>query len=324
MANPTPGDLHVNAPLTNVSVAFIQSADQFVAQQVFPGIGVSFQSNLYYKHSRADWNRLESRKRAPGTESAGGGWNLTTDNYFADVWAVHKDNADQDYANAEAAFDLDAEAAQYVGLQMMLRQDNLWTNEFMKAGVWTDDQTGVNAGPTANQFLQWDDANSTPITDIKGQVVNVTKRGGGFKPNVLVLGPEVYTALTEHPDIIDRIKYSERGIVNADLLAALFDVSKVVVPWTVTNTAAEGAAETNAFNFGKSALLAYAAPRPGLRVPSAGYTFNWTGLVGSEDGVRTKRFEIPEIASTRVEGEIACDMKVVAPELGVFFATAVA
>src|SRR5690606_28193114 len=100
---------------------------------VFPSINVAQQSNLYYKYTRADWNRAEAQVRAPGTESAGGGWNVSTDSYFADVWAVHKDIADQDYANADAQFNLDAEAAQWVTQQMLMRRDLLWVSEFMAA-----------------------------------------------------------------------------------------------------------------------------------------------------------------------------------------------
>jgi hypothetical protein len=324
MSNPTPGDMHVNTPLTNVSVAFIQSQTSFVADSVFPSINVAQQSNLYYRYSRADWNRAEAQVRAPGTESAGGGWNVSTDSYFADVWAVHKDIADQDYANADAQFNLDAEAAQWVTQQMLLRRDMLWVQEFMTASKWTGDQTGVSASPTGPQFLQWNDANSDPIANIRSQAIAVTERGGGFRPNVLVLGPRAYEALVNHPDIIERIKYSERGIVGNDLLAALFGVERVVVPWTVRDTATEGATEANSFAFGKAALLVFAAPNAGLRTPSAGYTFNWSGLLGASDGVRIKRFELPALASTRIEGEIAVDMKIVAPELGVYFASAVA
>lgn len=324
MSNPTPGDLHVNAPLTNVSVAFIQSQSGFIAGSVFPDVPVSQQSNLYYKYARSEWNRAEAKTRAPATESAGGGWTVSTEQYFCDVWAVHKDVADQDYANADAQFNLDAEAAQWVGLQMLLRKDLEWVSAFFNTGIWTGDQTGVSASPTGPQFLQWNDLLSSPITDIKAQSLEITRRGGGFRPNVLVLGPEVFNVLSDHPEIIERIKYSERGIVTVDLMAALFGVERVVVPWTVQNTAVEGAAESSAFNFGKAALLAYSAPNPGLRTPSAGYTFNWAGLLGSAQGMRTKRFEMPELAAQRIEGEIAMDMKVVAPELATFFAAAIA
>ena len=61
-------------------------------------------------------------------------------------------------------------------------------------------------------------------------------------------------------------------------------------------------------------------PRPGLRQPSAGYTFAWTGLLGSgATGIRQKRFRMEALESTRIEGEMAFVQKVVAPELGYLF-----
>jgi hypothetical protein len=47
MPNPTQADLHVNVPLTNVSIAYIQKADAFIATKVFPKVPVSKQSDLY-------------------------------------------------------------------------------------------------------------------------------------------------------------------------------------------------------------------------------------------------------------------------------------
>ena len=76
MPNPTARDIHVNAPLTNISIAFLQTADTFVASKVFPMVGVSKQSDRYYTYERGDFNRDEMEKRAPGTESAGGGYNI--------------------------------------------------------------------------------------------------------------------------------------------------------------------------------------------------------------------------------------------------------
>ena len=38
MPLPTIGDVHVNRPLTTMSVGFVQDAKDFAAGQVFPGI----------------------------------------------------------------------------------------------------------------------------------------------------------------------------------------------------------------------------------------------------------------------------------------------
>jgi hypothetical protein len=149
----------------------------------------------------------------------------------------------------------------------------------------------------------------------------------GIRPNVLVIGAEVYAAHKNHADILDRIRYTQKGIVTTDLLAQLFDVDQVLVAWAVKNSAAKGAAENNAFIFGKGALLAYRAPRPGLKTASAGYTFAWTGLEGAGAfGNNMTRLEMPWLGrgTERIEGEMAYDMQVVAKDLGTYFTSVVA
>ncbi|MES0340719.1 MAG: hypothetical protein ABUK08_00225, partial [Candidatus Humimicrobiaceae bacterium] len=89
---PTAGDVHVNTPLTMISIAYLQNAMHFVADQVFPNIPVTKQSDRYYTYDRGEFNRDEMEKRAPGTESAGGSYTLdNTPTYYADVYAFHKD-----------------------------------------------------------------------------------------------------------------------------------------------------------------------------------------------------------------------------------------
>ncbi|WP_226164211.1 major capsid protein, partial [Hymenobacter terricola] len=131
-----------------------------------------------------------------------------------------------------------------------------------------------------NQTLKWNLPTSNPIADITGASVQMASETG-YKPNTLVLSPFAFNALKNHEDILDRIKYTQKGIVTADLLATLFEVDNVYVAWGVVNTAAKGAAEKIDFIMGKHALLCYVNPRPALRKPSAGYIFAWTGLEGS-------------------------------------------
>ena len=44
MPSPTPRDVHVDAALTNISIAYKQSDDAFVAEKVFPVVPVGKQS----------------------------------------------------------------------------------------------------------------------------------------------------------------------------------------------------------------------------------------------------------------------------------------
>jgi len=328
-SQPTPGDVHVNTPLTNISIAYMQDQSGFIADRVFPNIPVGKQSDLFYQYDRGFFNRDEMKKRAPNTESAGGGYELDTGNYFADVWAFHHDIPDQRRGNSDTPLAPDREATNLVSQKAMIRREKLFVTNFFTASTWTQDFTGVSSGPTGDQFLQWNDAASTPIEDIRAGMTRMLERTG-IMPNKLVLGYQVHTALLDHPDIIDRIKYGQTSGVAREraanaALAEILELGEVLVSRAIENTAAEGATNSHSFIAGKQALLTHAASSPGLMTPTGGYTFSWNGYLGAGNaGQRIKRFRMEALASDRVEIEMAFDQKLVAADLGSFFATAVA
>lgn len=329
--NPTQSDLHVNQPLTNVSVAYIQKADAFIATKVFPQVPVQKQSDMYWRYSKSDWRRTDVKRRAPSTETPGVGWNVDTDTYFAHVYGVHKDIDDQLRANADSNFRLDADATAFVTNQLLLKRDLDWNATYFRTGVWGRDLTGVSSNPGSDQFLQWDLATSDPISQLAGLQVDFV-RETGFKANTMVVGANVLKALKNHPGIIDRIKYTQRGIVTTDLIATLFDVERILVSYAtiasgphVPDARAQDAAATYDFiSNPNSVLLCYTPSSPSIMQPAAGYTFTWRGyLGGNSQGIRIKRFRMEHIASDRIEGEMTYDMRVISPDVGVFLENAV-
>lgn len=325
--NPNRTQVHIDRALTNISVAYIQSASAFVADKVFPVVPVQKQSDRYFAYKREDWYRDEAKERAPGTESAGGGYDIdNTPTYFCQKYAYHKDVTEEDRVNADAPLNPDQDATDFVTTKLLLKREVLWAQRFFTSNVWSTEVTGVAANLAPGQFLQWNDAASTPIEDIdkiQTQMLELT----GYKPNKLLLGAWTYKALKNHPDILERIKYTQRGIVTRDILAALFDVEEVLVAEAVQNLSPKGVTENNQFIYGKHALLVYAAPRPALKTPSAGYIFAWAGLLGAGAyGNRILRFPMDHlgVGTERIEGEMAFDMKVVAADMGAFFKDAVA
>lgn len=326
---PTPGDVHVNAPLTNISVAFIQNASDFIASKVFPNIPVAKQSDRYYVYNRGDFNRDEMDLRAPGTESAGSGYSLdNTPTYFADRYSVHKDIPDEVRANADAALNPDREATVFVTSKALIKREKLFVGKYFKTGVWGTDITGVSSGPSGAQVLQWNDAASDPIKNVR-DAKRTIRQSTGFEPNKLVLGRAVYDALVDHPDIIDRVKYGQtagapaKGTLNA--LATLFEIDEILVMNAIENTAKEGQTASHSFIGGKHAMLCHSATAPGLMTPTAGYTFSWTGLMGNGiEGNRIRQFRLEREGVDRVEIDMCFDLKVVAAELGYFFNTVVA
>jgi hypothetical protein len=328
--NPTPGDVHVNTPLTNISIAYIQNAANFVAARVFPNIPVGKQSDRYYTYERGDFNRDEMTERAPGTESAGGGYNIdSTPTYYAPVYAFHKDVHDQMRANADSVLAPDREATIFVTQKAMIKREKLFVGKFFAGGLWTHDKDGVASGENnTSTFRQWNDAASTPIENIRN-AKRAVMESTGFEPNKLVLGRAVYDALCDHPDLVDRIKYGQTAggpaMTTRMVMAQLFEVDEILVMNAVENTAKEGQTASHSFIGGKKALLVYAAPEPGIMTPTAGYTFSWTGLLGAgAAGGRIKSFRMENLSSDRVEIEMSFDQKLVSADLGYFFDSIVA
>lgn len=326
MPNPVGSDLHVNIPLTNVSIAYFQDQSNFVADKVFPIIPVDKQSNLYNRYSKSQWRKTNAQKRAPGTESVGTGYDIFRDQYMCDVYAIHKDITDQDRAAADTEWELDKDATNLVSNDLLLMRELGWASTFFQPGVWAVNQTGINTNPGANQFLQWDQASSDPISQFAALQETFIQQSGR-KANKLVLGAHSYNALKNHPDLIDRIKYTQRGIVTTDLIATLLDVEKVYVTYasfasgpSLDGAQADDAAATyNWIADSKSALLLFAPDQPSRLTPSAGYTFNWKGyLGGNAQGVRMSRFRMEHLKVDRIEGEITYDQKVVCNDMGTF------
>lgn len=325
MPQPTSSQVHVDAILTNISVAYLQRAENFIADKVFPVVPVDKQSDKYFVYSKNDWLRDEARVRTDGTESVGSGYNITTDTYYADVYAIHKDIGDQTRANADAPINVDREAAEFVTHRLLTRREIQFVNDFMTTSKWGTDVTGVAASPTTGQTIQWSDyTNSDPIEDIeegKAKILSTT----GFEANTLVLGYDVFRQLKNHPDLVDRIKYTSSQTITEDMLARMFDIERVLVSKSVKATNAEGASAAYSFTTGKTALLAHVAPSPGILTPSAGYTFSWTGVSqGMGLTIGTSSFRLESLRATRVEAELAFDNKVVAADLGYFWNSIVA
>lgn len=328
MPQPTPGDVHVSAALTDISVAYMQTADSYIADKVFPIVPVVHQADKYYIFSKADFFRDEAQKRADATESAGGGFNLSTDSYSADVWAFHKDIGDQVRANADPALDIEVASSEFCTSRLLIRRDRLFVSNYLTTGIWATDVTGVASSPSGTQTIQWnDDTNSDPITDIANAKVAMLL-STGMEPNKLTISYPVYQVLLKHPLIVDRIKYTSmptaRSVTKA-LLAEMFDIAEVIVSKAVYNAGQEGTAAQMTWIMGKNALLSYSPPSPGLMIPSAGYIFGWRGYTGLNDiGIRTSSWYEQKIKATRVETEMSFDMHITGSDLGYFFSSIVA
>lgn len=323
--NPVQSDVHVNALMTNVAISMLQSPSRFGATRIFPAVGVRKQSDKYLTIPAGEFHRDSMQKRAPGTKAKLIDYSINTDNtYYCDRWSIGHNVPDEKKANADQPINLDRNATRLLTLQGLIRREQLFCDTYFKSGVWGTDITGVSSGAVAGtSALHWTDAASTPIEDVDAAKTKMAEETG-FEPNVLAIGRHVWTALKNHPDLIDRLKYGQTGPnpaqVTLQKLAALFEVEEVVVLNAVKNTAKKGQTAANSFIAGKHALLVHRTDAPDMENPSAGYTFGWNAMQGTnEQGTRIRTFYQTDEESDRHEIDMWIDQKLTVADLGYFW-----
>jgi len=328
----TPNAVHLDVPLTNLTVAYTQDQSNFIADRVFPNVPVQSMTDKYYIYDRENFNRKGERKQlAPGTAPERVGMSLSTDTYSVNVYGLAHAFDFQTLANEDTALNLRSGAANMLQMLNLIDRENDWMSTYFATGVWDTEYTGVaNAdNDTATEVTQWDDyTNSTPIIDIRNAKRAAHLASGGFMPNVMVVTQDVHDTLLDHPDILDRIDGGATtvnpALASESRLAQIFGVEEYLVARAIENTAAEGATESNSYIASKKAALYFRPPAPGLMVPAAGYNFVWDALENSSGyGVNVMSFSNDELARNGIAEEIqvvqAYDMKVVGSEMGVFF-----
>jgi hypothetical protein len=322
----TPSAVHIDQPLSNLTLAYVQEQTNFVADKVFPVVGVQRQSDKYYIYDRANMNRSgDVKKLAPRTEVNRIGMAVSNSAYYADVYGIGMDFDEQTIANEDAMLEIRAAGAQTLINRVLIEREEQFASTFFNAGVWTTDVTPANL---------WSDyTNSTPISDVTNGSRTMQLTSGGFKPNTMVVGKEVRDILVNHPDILARLNggstINNPALITDGKLAEIFGVENFFVMEAVKNGAVEGLAESNAFIGGKNALLVHTPRASGLMTPAAGLTFAWNNIPNVNNlGITVESFSDDALkrqqVAEHIQVKMAYDMKVVGADLGYFFSAVVA
>lgn len=333
----TPSEVHIDQVLTNMTIAHMQGAENFIASRVFPNVSVDKQSDKYYVWDRDFFNRInEIEKAAPGTESPEISLSVSTDSYYVDLFHLGASFSDQQLANEDVALNTRSMAAATLANKFMLKKERDFITNYFATGVWTTEYTGVgNAdNDTDAEVTQWDDyTNSTPIVDVrtaKRAMFLASSGVSSFNDIVMVMTRDVFDTLLDHPDILARLNTgvtpTNPALVDQQRLAQILGVSEILIFDAIQNTAKEGQTKSESFVATKKAAL-YARPQaPGLETASAGYTFTWNSLPNNSGlGTNILSYQNDYLAMKKVAEKIEIyagyDMKVTSADLGVFFNT---
>ena len=264
----------IAGPLAGVSVAY-RNLD-YIADRVFPILDGADPKAKVTKYQKGAWFRDEAGIRAAGTRARRGGYPLTTVSVGTDEYAFAKEVTDEDvrFSKAQGAPVLNPvqDAIEFATDKVDLKKERR-VAALITAGTWGDG----NAGGVDAEGL-WSPAGSTNtfLTDIA--TGKRALRDVGLKATGLLIDYDTYLSLKECEAILDKIKYTQRGVLGLELLAALLDLDEVLVGSAIYSDAEEVAAGTDfnavdiwAVNDGKGMGFLYHKPKKiGLKVVTPG------------------------------------------------------
>lgn len=321
-----------NQYLTNMSQAYFTQPGDFVAPAIFPICPVLTSSGFYYTFDKADLARDNVGRKpafgkvAPAIMGTGENqYGCKVDQVIVGIDQIAALNYQRTHAPGVA--DPRRAKVRFANEQMSLHLDIVFAKNFFKTGVWADEWTGVASNPSGKQTLKFNDDNFDPVNFFDERRRDI-KRRGRRNPNRLALGSEAFAALKNHPDIIERVKYTgstaNPAIVTEAALAAILGFEQVKVLESTYNAAAPGEeADMQFICDSKSALMCYATPNPQIDEPSAGYIFTWD-MLGNGSFTAMDQYEGENgTHSEFIEGLMSTDMRKTADDLATFFSAVV-
>ena len=303
---------YLDQPLNNVSVGYVN--DDYFAEKLLPVTPVQKQSGRYWVFGKEKFHRYETIRHAKSEAREIAPWSLSNNAYFCDDHSLKDAISDEEKSNADNT-DLEINTVENLTDAILLDLEIRAMNLLMGP-------SSSVPGVTLSGTSQWSDyINSDPIAAVEAQKVSI-KQAIAKTPNTLAVSFPVYSVLRQHPKIIDRFKYTQVGILQADHLKSAFDVDNFWVLGAEYDIANEGQSPSLTWVWGKNALLAYVPTAPQRLQPALGYAFRW--LFGAPDlqGTMTKRYRVESKAADVIEVHRYDDIQVVAPQAGFAFLNA--
>ena len=301
MPQPTIFDVRpVNPVLTNMSIAGRNK--NFLAEKIAPFAVQPQKSGTYFIYTPSYWMRVPTGSyRASDGPYTQLGYGVTSSTYTTSEHGYEKLLPDPIRNASQTPEDLQMKDVQFLTNALQMDLESAVAAKLFTSGVWGAGDITLNgtAGTTSVPLYQWDDyANSDPIANAKAARLAVHRLVGQY-PTTMFIGVSSWQKLIEHPLLLEKYKYTQKGILTEELIAAVFMVDEVVVGDTSYNSAAEGQTAVGADIWGTNALF-LCRNSPTLGVANGAYTFIWDEIGNNPWAIQDYRDEKLRGTMTRI------------------------
>jgi len=267
MGLPTRNDVTLVDPvLTNLSLGY--KNERFLWDKIAPSSGQKTHTGTYPIYTRDYWfTRPTGVERAATGPYTRIGYGVGSGTYSTNEIGFEHPVGDVTKNSSQLPEDLELTGTNFLTHKMQIELEKRVAAACFITGVW-----GTSTTLTGTD--QWSDYdNSDPIANAN-TAKDAIRRATGTKPNTLFIGETGWQKLKEHPDIINKYKYSSAGTMTTDLVAAVLEIDEIVVGDSIENTAAEGQTFAGADIWTDNGLF-LVRNQPALGVANGAYTFMW-------------------------------------------------
>jgi len=208
----------VNPVLTELARGYSNAA--MIADAIFPMVSVSKEAGKIPEFTKEAF-KIYSTERAIRANS--NRINPDDRNEIDFVCVEHDLEYPVDYREQEDdVFDTQKHATFVVSEAIALRREKLCADIAQATGNYGSNTATLGAGD------KFTNTSSNPFTAFKN-ASEAIRAGIAKRPNVVIIGATAFAALKEHPALMERLKYTQTGLITPDILATMLDVEKVFV-----------------------------------------------------------------------------------------------
>jgi hypothetical protein len=296
----TPSGARVVDPVLS-TIAQGYSNSEMVASSLFPAVPVPVRGGKIITFGKEDF-MLYGSQRAPGENTKRVQFGYAGGNYALVDYGLEGQVPIEVIQEGQAGPGIDhaAMAVRKVSNIMALRLEKQAADIARTAASYAAANKTTLAGVT--QWSDFTSATSLPIQNIE-TAKEAVRAATGKRPNTVVMGAAVMAKLRQHPNVVDRMKYTGRDVATAEILAALFGVQRVLVGDAIYSNDA-GTAFTDVW--GKDVVVAYTelGSVADMGAPSYGYTYQLSGYPLAEDPYYDRNSKSWVFPVTRAEAPV--------------------
>ena len=273
----TPSQARVIDPVLTEVARGYRSGRAAIANILFPLVPVTQRGGKIIAFSKDDF-RLVSSIRAPGSNTKRVQFGYASEDFSLVDYRLEAITPYEIQEEAVAVPGIDLISMSVRKVQDAMAREREYAASVLARNADNYDSTNKE---TLSGSGQWSHPDSDPIADVM-DAKEVIRQQVGSRPNSMVLGPKVLTALRNHPKILARLSTSaDRPPASMAQLMALFEIAQIVEGEEVfyNGTQFEDV-------WGKDAILAYTTPASLAEMgsPSYGYTYQLSGRPVVEEG----------------------------------------